>query len=155
MLHLACQYFLNHHLKEDELRKQVRELAAGGYECLYAHARQGLMTPYLSKGWWDAVSVILEECRNAGIKFAIWDEDCYPSPVAGNRILWEHPELGAQHLEFTQFDARKGEHVRKVFETPASIYRCFAVCGKNILDITEYCGTLKTECIQRALRHCA
>ena len=155
MIHLACQYFLNHHLKEDELRKQVRELAAGGYECIYAHARQGLMTPYLSKGWWDAVSVILEECRNAGIKFAIWDEDCYPSPVAGNRILWEHPELGAQHLEFTQFDARKGEHVRKVFETPASIYRCFAVCGENILDITEYCGTLKTECIQRALRHCA
>ena len=155
MIHLACQYFLNHHLKEDELRKQVRELAAGGYECVYAHARQGLMTPYLSKGWWDAVSVILEECRNAGIKFAIWDEDCYPSPVAGNRILWEHPELGAQRLEFTQFDARKGEHVRKVFETPASIYRCFAVCGKNILDITEYCGTLKTECIQRALRHCA
>ena len=145
MIHLACQYFLNHHLKEDELRKQVRELAAGGYECVYAHARQGLMTPYLSKGWWDAVSVILEECRNAGIKFAIWDEDCYPSPVAGNRILWEHPELGAQHLEFTQFDARKGEHVRKVFETPASIYRCFAVCGNNILDITEYCGTLYTE----------
>ena len=40
MIHLACQYFLNHHLKEDELRKQVRELAAAGYECVYAHARQ-------------------------------------------------------------------------------------------------------------------
>ena len=56
MLHLACQYFLNHHLKEDELRKQVRELAAGGYECIYAHARQGLMTPYAA-GAYDAVSL--------------------------------------------------------------------------------------------------
>ena len=32
MIHLACQYFLNHDLREKELRTQVRELANAGYD---------------------------------------------------------------------------------------------------------------------------
>lgn len=153
MIHLACQYFLNHRLSEAELRRQLRELAAGGYECVFAHARQGLVTPYFSRGWWEAIRVILEECRKAGIRFAIWDEDCFPSFVAGNRILWEAPELGAQHLEFTRFEAERGAVVHQVFDAPAAIFRCFAVCGEKILDITEHCGTLRPECEKRGLRH--
>lgn len=153
MIHLSCQYFLNHRLDETELRRQIRELASVGYECIYAHARQGLMVPYFSKGWWNAIEVILEECRKAGIRFSIWDEDCFPSPVAGNRILWERPEFGAQHLEFSLFDAEEGERVHRVFDAPAAILRCFAVCGEKIIDITEYCGSLKPECTRRRLCH--
>ena len=155
MIHLACQYFLNHDLRERELRTQVRELANAGYECVCVHARQGLLTPYLSRKWWDAIQIVLEECRNAGIKFAIWDEDCYPSPVAGNRIVWDHPELAAQYLNFTVFDAEKGENVYRVFDAPATVYRCFAVSGEKIIDITEYCGSVKPEGGWRELRHCA
>ena len=39
MIHLACQYFLNHDLREKELRTQVRELANAGYECVYGQLK--------------------------------------------------------------------------------------------------------------------
>ena len=52
-IHVTGQYFLNHLLEEQELRKQVKLLAAAGYESIYGHARQGLKTPYFSEAWWD------------------------------------------------------------------------------------------------------
>ena len=74
-IHITCQYFLNHLLKDDELREQVEMISDAGFECLHAHSRFGLLTPYFSDAWWHAMDVILEECRRHGIKFAIWDED--------------------------------------------------------------------------------
>ncbi len=156
-IHLACQYFLNHDLRESELRDQVRMLARSGFECIYAHARQGLITPYFSRKWWDAVGVVLETCRECGIQFAIWDEDCYPSGVAGDRVFRDHPDCGAQRLEFTIFEAERGERVYRIFEWPATVYRCFAVDreGGTVADITEYCGSIKRDCVRRDLRHIA
>ena len=60
-IHLACQYFLNHDLEESELRRQVKMLADSGYESIYGHARQGLITPYFSKKYWDAIRVVVDE----------------------------------------------------------------------------------------------
>jgi len=103
-LHIAVQYFLNADLEPELIRRQVRELAAGGYKCIFGHARQGLTTPYLSEGWWQAIDVIVEECETLGILFAIWDEDYYPSPSAGNRVMWDHPEFAAQQVKFSIFE---------------------------------------------------
>ena len=78
-IHVSIQYFLNAELEPELIRRQVRELVAGGYDCIFGHARQGLTTPYFSEGWWRAIDAIVEECDSLGIKFAIWDEDYYPS----------------------------------------------------------------------------
>lgn len=47
-----AQYLINHRLDLEEIEWQVTELAKAGYHGPYAHARQGLLTPYMSEAWW-------------------------------------------------------------------------------------------------------
>lgn len=152
-IHLACQYFLNHDLEESELRRQVKMLADSGYESIYGHARQGLITPYFSKKYWDAIRVVVDECRKNGVCFAIWDEDCFPSGVAGNRIVWDHPELAVKHLEFTVYEAKKGERIYQVLPHQSLVLGCFAVSGDGIENITGYCGTVRGPVAWRSRIH--
>ena len=49
-LHVAAQYFLNHQLRPDEVRAQVRAFAEAGYECLYPHARTNARSGHLCAG---------------------------------------------------------------------------------------------------------
>ena len=64
---LTAQYFLNHKLDPEEVRRQVREFAEKGYQGVFAHARPGLLTPYMSSDWWNIIDVIMEECRKSGM----------------------------------------------------------------------------------------
>ena len=61
MEHLAGQYFLNTDLREDEIREQIGMLCKAGYEEVFLHARAGLETPYLSRDWFDALQVAIDE----------------------------------------------------------------------------------------------
>ena len=106
MQHIAGQHFLNHLLEPQELRRQIREFAAAGYESLYAHARAGLLTPYLSEAWFQAVDAMADEAQKCGITLSIWDEDYYPSATAGGRVVWENPSFMAQELLFTVMRVR-------------------------------------------------
>ncbi len=156
MIHLAAQYFLNHKLEDAELRRHVELLAHAGYECIYAHSRQGLLTPYFADGWWHAIGVMLEECRRHQIKLAIWDEDTYPSPVAGGRILEDHPEYTAQHLEFTVLDAAAAKEIDHSCKRAGKIIRAFAVHEDGrIADITGACGTRRAIPDAREIIHSA
>lgn len=143
-VHLAAQYFLNHELKDQELISQTGMLADAGYECIYAHSRYGLKTPYISDEWFHAVKVIMDCCKAEGIKFAIWDEDGFPSPQAAHRVAALHPEYTSRRLEPDIFyDVKAGTPFFHVFNSRDIILYCFAV-DKNgkITDITEKCGTV-------------
>ena len=85
MEYLAGQYFLNSDLRVDEIREQVDELCRAGYESIFLHARAGMKTPYFSQEWFDALQTAIDELIRHGVKFAIWDEDNYPSGDAGKR----------------------------------------------------------------------
>lgn len=146
MQHICCQYFLNHLLDSDEVRRQVREFAKAGYESLFAHSRAGLLTPYMSKGWFDIIDAMADEARKCGITLSIWDEDYYPSPTAGGRIVWDNPELMAQDLRFTVVKVKPGETINKLLIPEAGLLNCYAfpANGGEPIDITEYAGTVKT-----------
>ena len=85
MTSLTAQYFLNHRLDPEEISQHVDELAKAGFQGIFAHGRQGLLTPFMSEAWWDAVDTIIEGCRRHGIEFWIWDDDYFPSGLAGGR----------------------------------------------------------------------
>ena len=143
-IHLAAQYFLNHRLQTDEVRQQIRLMADAGYECVYPHSRAGMLTPYLSEYWFRIIDAIIDEAAQQGMAVAIWDEDYYPSPDAGNRVAWNHPELRAQQLIFTTFRATAGLPVEKTFEPAATVLRCFAIANDgSISDITAFTGSIK------------
>jgi len=153
-IYVAGQYFLNHDLKADEVRKQVREIAQAGYQAIYGHARQGLKIPYFSEEWWKIIKVIVDECHANGMKFAIWDEDYFPSATAGNRIIWNNPELAARNLEFTIAEFKATDSPIELRLLNSALLKCYALPKLKAgfgapIDISTHCGTVRTEWIKR------
>ena len=147
MQHIAGQHFLNHLLEPEELRRQIREFANAGYESLYAHARAGLLTPYLSEAWVQAVDTMADEARKCGITLSIWDEDYYPSATAGGRVVWENPSYMAQDLIFTVMRVKAGETLDQLLPRDCGVINCYAIPsnGGEPVDITAYTGTVKSD----------
>lgn len=146
MEHLAGQYFLNTDLREEEIREQIGELCRAGYEVIFLHARAGLKTPYLSQDWFDALDAAADELIRHGVKFAIWDEDNYPSGDAGNRICNAFPELASSQLNFRVIEAKKDVPVLEYFSVDGAFAGCYAVTGNGeVTDISGHCGTLRSK----------
>jgi len=144
MEHLAGQYFLNSDLRVDEIREQIGELCRAGYECIFLHARAGMKTPYLSRAWFEAVQAAVDELIRHGVKFAIWDEDNYPSGDAAHRICNNYPELASSWLNFLVSEAVQGQHVTEFFSLNGAFAGCWAVYADgSVRDLAEYCGTLR------------
>jgi hypothetical protein len=144
MEHLAGQYFLNSDLRADEIRTQIMELHNAGYETIFLHARAGLKTPYLSQDWFDALRVAVDELISCGMKFAIWDEDNFPSGDVGIRICNEYPELASSHLDFQISEAKAGENTTRFFSLNGAFAGCFAVYEDGMIrDLKRHCGTLR------------
>jgi hypothetical protein len=158
---LIAQYFLNHRLETKEIEWQVKEIAEQGYDGIYAHARQGLLTPYFSENWWQIIQLLLSLCKKYNLEFWIWDEDYFPSGLAGGRITWENPDLAYKSLEFaSQVVEGAGPH-EVDFQCPGMLLRCFAIEMKNdntygeIRDVTAYCGTRRQRWGARWMQHSA
>ncbi len=160
MTTLTAQYFLNHRLDPDEVRRQVHEMADAGYEAVYPHARQGMLTPWLSEDWWRALDVIAEVCRERGMRMDIWDEDYFPSGLAGGRVVWSDPGLVARGLRFTVREV-EGEGPFEVDFTDGHLLRCHAipVIGESDFgpprDVTRYVGTRRQRWMERRVKHSA
>ena len=144
MEHLTGQYFLNSDLRPDEIREQIAELCRAGYEAIFLHARAGMKTPYFSQEWFDALRTAIDELIRHGVKFAIWDEDNYPSGDAGNRICNSYPELASSYLNFIVREAKNGEQVLEFFSVNGAFVGCWAVYEDGtVRDIGAHCGTLR------------
>lgn len=146
MEHLAGQYFLNSDLRVEEIREQIKMLCSAGYESIFLHARAGLKTPYFSKQWFDALDAAIDELIKNNAKFAIWDEDNFPSGDAGNRICNSYPELAACQLNFRIIEAEKGKPLLEYFSVNGAFTGCYAVyADDSAADISEHCGTLRSQ----------
>ena len=150
MEHLTGQYFLNSDLRPEEIREQIGELCRAGYEAIFLHARAGMKTPYFSQEWFDALQVAIDELIRHGVKFAIWDEDNYPSGDAGNRICNAYPELASSYLNFIVSEAKSGEHALEYFSVNGALIGCWAVYADgSVCDLGPHCGTLREKWFER------
>jgi hypothetical protein len=154
VISLAVQYFLNHRLDLNEIEWQMAEIAKKGFQGIYPHARQGLLTPYMSEDWWKVIEKILEVCRRTGTQMWIWDEDYYPSGLSGGRVVWDDPGLIARGLEFTVREV-EGTGPFEVDFGPGMLLRAYAVAGREVTDITKFCGTRRQTWTSRGVQHTA
>ena len=158
MSSLIAQYFLNHRLDPAEIDWQMAEFARQGYHGVYAHARAGLLTPYLSEAWWQALDTMMAACKRLGLEFWIWDEDYYPSGLCGGRVVWDDPGLVARQLEFTVARV-DGDGAAEVDFAPGMLLRAFAIAERpdgtlgDPIDVTAHCGTRRQHWGGRTLRH--
>lgn len=85
-------------LDDAELRWQLRDFKAKGYGGTFAHSRVGLVTPYLSREWFDKIGVVVEESRKLGLEAWLYDEDKWPSGYAGGLLARGRPDLTGADL---------------------------------------------------------
>lgn len=90
---------LNHTLEEEELRRQIADMDAQGVAGFVLHPRSGLLTPCLSEEWFRCIEAAVDEADKRGMQAWLYDEDPYPSGVAGGRVTAQRPDLRAQALE--------------------------------------------------------
>lgn len=154
MISLTVQYFLNHRLDLNEIEWQMEEIAKKGYQGIYPHARQGLLTPYMSEDWWNVIAKILAMCRRTGTQMWIWDEDYFPSGVSAGRVVWDDPGLIARGLGFTIREV-EGAGPFEVDFGPGMLLRAYVVGEGKVEDITKFCGTRRQEWTPRYVQHSA
>ncbi len=88
---------LNGDLKEEELKRQIGVLSQMGFGGAYLHARTGLKTEYLSDEWMRLMNVCADELSAHGMEAWLYDEDRYPSGVAGG-LVTKDPALRGKYL---------------------------------------------------------
>lgn len=101
-------WFWNDRLSAEEIRWQIREMAAAGVRGIYIHSRQGLGQPYLGEAFLDLVEVAFDEARRLGLAPQVYDEYPYPSGIAGGEVILGRPEFQATRLVQTTFDCDGG-----------------------------------------------
>ncbi|MBR3423328.1 MAG: hypothetical protein IKG80_02430, partial [Clostridia bacterium] len=105
----------NDRLEEDEIRRQVRDMARVGHGGFFMHARDGLLTPYLSDRWFSAIRAAAEEAQRVGIRAWCYDEDGWPSGSAGGAVTAAHPEHEVGWLRMREPDDTSGGEVHGTF----------------------------------------
>ncbi|SFQ31260.1 glycosyl hydrolase [Caldicoprobacter faecalis] len=97
-------WFWNGDMRDDEIRRQIREMAEKGIKGFFIHPRQGLSVPYLSEEWFRKVGIAVEEAKKRGLEVWLYDEYPYPSGVSGGLVVLDHPEFEAKALKARIFD---------------------------------------------------
>ncbi|WP_248930011.1 glycosyl hydrolase [Paenibacillus hamazuiensis] len=85
-------WFWNGEMSDDQIERQIAEMADKGVGGFFVCARQGLTLPYLSQAWFAKVRTAVESAKKHGMHVWLYDEYPYPSGIAGGEVTLEHPE---------------------------------------------------------------
>ena len=105
-------WFLNHKLERGEIKRQIRLMKKAGVAGFFIHPRAGLLIPYGSDEWYNMVGQIIKEAKRQGLQAWLYDEDPYPSGIAGGRVVFDHPEFAARELKIIKLIPDESGRVR-------------------------------------------
>lgn len=93
----------NDKLEPERLKKQIKDMKRLNFGGFFMHARSGLETEYLSKEWYDAIKVCIDEGKRLDMQAWSYDENGWPSGFAGGKLL-TCDENYAHYLEYKILD---------------------------------------------------
>ena len=76
----------NGEMREEEIVRQIREMAAQGVGGFFMHSREGLETPYMEEKWLSCIRTAVREAGKNHMTAWLYDEDRWPSGTAGGRV---------------------------------------------------------------------
>jgi len=146
----ASFWFMNHRLKKDEITRQLTEMKAQGIRGFFLHPRLGMQTPHLSAEWFEIVTHTIEESRRLGLKPWLYDEDPYPSGMAGGRVVWDHPEYKARTLSIKIQETKGGDDLKILLPAgrPVAAF-AYRLTGEPLtpnaehIDLSDHFGTIR------------
>lgn len=106
----------NGNLQEEELHRQLADFSAKGAGGFFMHSREGLETPYLSEHWKDMVKSCAQKGRELGMLPYIYDDDKWPSGMAGGKVAAADPAFRATAIVLTGQQPGKYQYSGKIQE---------------------------------------
>jgi len=120
-------------LKAEEIVAQVREMREKGIGGFFIQAGLGLLTPYLSKEWMDAVKQAVQEAKRMGMDVWLYDENRWPSGFAGGIVPAKDPKYRQKQLVCVELPGgtafKKDENIVKIFAAQKE--------GDEIIDLED------------------
>jgi len=108
---------INDLLEEEKIRKEVRLLREAGYGGGFFHAREGLVTPFLSEEWFSSFGAAVDEAKKNNMYIWIYDELWWPSGFAGGIVTFKDKDYRAKSLVMvTDTRSYSGDDVIATFE---------------------------------------
>jgi hypothetical protein len=92
-------WFLNHYMREDEMGRQIAEMADKGFGGIMLHARDGLRIGYLDVEWRKTVDFCIRAAVKHNLSVWLYDELNYPTGPAGGKLYDYFPECSMQCLK--------------------------------------------------------
>jgi hypothetical protein len=80
------------------ITRMLEDYRQVGYGGAFLHPRPGLITEYLSPHWFALIGHAVRECRRLGLVAYLYDENSYPSGVAGGHVPARVPEARTQYV---------------------------------------------------------
>lgn len=84
----------------EELARQIRDFKAHGMGGAFAHPREGMVTEYLSEDFFKAWKGTLDAVKEEDMKLYIYDENTWPTGMAGGRIVEMDPSTTSTLAKF-------------------------------------------------------
>ena len=95
-------WFWNDRIENDRLAWQVDQMKQAGMGGYVMHGRTGLVTPYLSKEWFELVAQCTQKGAAASLRPWLYDEFNWPSGSAGGRVPRENNAFCKKYLRRTE-----------------------------------------------------
>ncbi|KAK2017629.1 family 2 glycoside hydrolase [Colletotrichum eremochloae] len=91
----------NTKLEKKRLLRQIDHLKDMGMGGFHMHVRTGLDTEYMGREFMDRVRDCVEYAQTKGMLACLYDDDRWPSGVAGGKVVKQYPEHKTKHILFT------------------------------------------------------
>ncbi|KAL2884384.1 hypothetical protein SGCOL_000329 [Colletotrichum sp. CLE4] len=93
----------NTKLEKEKLLRQIDHLNEMGMGGFHMHVRTGLDTEYMGPEFMDRVRDCVEYAESKGMLACLYDDDRWPSGVAGGKVVKQYPEHKTKHILFTPY----------------------------------------------------
>ncbi len=144
-------YFINDRLDREEIGIQLKLMKQSGVSGFFIHPRAGnTEQPYGSRAWFEGISFLIEEAEKLGLNVWLYDEDPFPSGIAGGRVILDNPGYIAQALCVEKLEPDENGLVSKVLGE-VKVLSAYAVQTDekgeilNKTDVTADVGVVRSE----------
>lgn len=139
----------NDKLNEEELYRQIDEMAEQGYGGFFMHSRVGLVTEYLSEEWFALVRKCAEYGYKKGLQAWLYDEDLWPSGFAGGLVPRRDENFLPRAFQLVDHEAvQEGDILVKELDNRKTIVVRATLKSYDRFNGASYIDTMNPEAVK-------
>lgn len=125
----------NGDLDQKELELQAEDFKRKGFGGFFMHSREGLETEYLSDKWLELVNALAQKGEDIGLIPWIYDEDKWPSGMAGGQVTGKYPQFAATAITLG-VGVHDGDFLYKADIEDATLHALYPITSSMGVPIT-------------------